>query len=301
MTKILLINPAEKFSQSALAKWKSANPQHQFVLAEKEGIDEREVILSHPDTNILICTYGKYTADDLKNLPHLRAVIATTTATEYIDLEYCHQHGIHFINISGYSGSAVAEHLLALLFALARKLPLAAQMHRKFASEELLGFELNGKTLGLLGYGHIGKVFARMASALGMNVLIYNRSKVNSEFKALPLDEMLPQVDILACTLPLNAETNQLINADRLAMLKKHACIITTSPEKIFDMTAVLTMLKSGAIGGAAFDIHEEHPEFYELPNFIATRTKGWYTKECVERRTQAFLARLDDYLRDKL
>ncbi len=298
MAKILLINPDEKFSDPVLKRWILANPQHDLVLAEKNGLVETEAIAAHPDAEVLLCTYGNYSAQVLKGLPKLRAVIATTTAMEYVDLKYCQEKAIEFSNTRGYTGTAVAEHLLALLLALARKLALVTQMATEIANEQVLGTELMAKTLGILGYGHIGKQFARMAQALGMKVLVYNRSLVNSpEVQQVALAELLARAEILACVLPLNAETHHLMNPERLALLPRGALVVSTSPEEIFDLPSISSLLSSGALGGVGLDLHSPHPELYKLPNFIATRTKAWYTKECVERRTQSFLGTLDKLL----
>lgn len=270
-----------------------AHPEHSLSVIENNEISIPLVLAEHPDTECLLVTYGDYSAEMLSRLPNLKRIIATTTATEYIDLAYCKNHQIKVQNTQNYTQTAVAEHLMAFLFSLARRMPRISRLdENSFSNEEKIGFELANKKIGILGLGKIGEKFAELITPLTTEIyFLENKSQTSRFARPLPLDTLLSTADVLVSTLPLTEKTHYLINDTKLNLLKKNVIIISTSPEDIFDMKALYQKLSRQEIFGLGLDLHKEWPEFYQFDQFIGTRTKGWYTKECVTRRTQAFLS----------
>lgn len=293
---ILILNDREPLPAGLL---KEINQPYQLYETRPEDFDLDEAIARHPDTRILVATYQNLTANVLRQLPKLSAIVLTTTAYEYVDLDYCQTHGIPVMNNKGYSQTAVAEHLMALMFATARRIPRLDQQLRAgdFAQFDQPGFEFAGKRLGIIGMGHIGQTFARLCSGLGMEICFYNRSDKDSPFPQLSLDELLATADVLALTLAMNPDSAGLINAHRLGQMKRGGLLVSIAADAIIDQPALIQSLESGQLAGAGLDLHHPQPALYAFPQVVLTPTKAWYTEECMHRRTESWIQTLNQYL----
>jgi D-3-phosphoglycerate dehydrogenase len=188
--------------------------------------------------------------------------------------------------------NAVAELVIGLMLAMARDIPRADREIRggKWIKKELMGTELAGKYLGIVGLGNIGKRLARLARALNMNIIGYDVIPIDPEFvkevglMKTDLDTLLQSADYVSLHVPLLDSTKNMINAQRIATMKKTAKIINTSRGGTVDEEALYEALKSGNLGGAALDVFEKEPaignKLTSLPNFIATPHIGAQTKE---------------------
>jgi D-3-phosphoglycerate dehydrogenase len=188
--------------------------------------------------------------------------------------------------------NAVVEQVLGLMISLARQIPLADREIRNgnWLKKELMGTELRGKYLGIVGLGNIGKKLGRLAKALNMNIIGYDVIPIDEEFSKevglmkTDLDTLLQSSDYVSLHVPLLDSTYHLINAKKLSTMKKTANIINTSRGGVIDEEALYDALKNGNLGGAALDVFEKEPatgsKLATLPNVILTPHIGAQTKE---------------------
>ncbi len=209
-----------------------------------------------------------------------------------IDTDAAKAKNIRVINAVEGAMNAVAELVLGLMLAMAREIPRADRELRndKWIKKELMGTELAGKYLGIVGLGNIGKRLGRLARALNMNIIGFDVIPIDPEFAKevglmkADLDTLLQSADYVSLHVPLLDSTKNLINAQRMSTMKKTARIINTSRGGTVDEEALYEALKSGNLGGAALDVFEKEPaignKLVSLPNFIATPHIGAQTKE---------------------
>lgn len=206
--------------------------------------------------------YSKLTPKVLEKFPHLKYITTRSTGFDHIDLEYCKKKGIVVSNVPSYGVHTVAEHAFALMLALARKLVTSIEQTRKgnFAREGLEGFDLNGKTLGVIGAGKIGTTVIHIAQCFGMDVLVYTRHPQVSEnhgVKFANLDTVLGKSDIITLHLPLTSQTKHFLNKDTIAKCKKGAYLINTARGDLVETECLVEALQSGHLAGAGLDVLE--------------------------------------------
>lgn len=258
-----------------------------------------EAFANHPDTRIIVTTYMDLNAGQLRKLPALEAVIATTISTHFIDSGYCRDHGIQIFNTENYTGTSVAEHAVALMMAGIRKIPAIDREVRHGNADcfEFPGIELAGKTAGIIGFGNIGAHVAQLLGGFNMALQFYNRSpKTSATAKSVGFNALIETSDILFLTLPLNRDSHRMINAEVLKRMKKSAFLVNTSPDDVMDLPAVKTALEQGGIGGAALDLLNARI-FLDTPNTVLTSRRAWYTHECFARRIGLWKNTLIAYL----
>ncbi|MEM2902367.1 MAG: phosphoglycerate dehydrogenase [Candidatus Bathyarchaeia archaeon] len=226
----------------------------------------------------------------------LRVVSRHGIGVDAVDLEAATDHGIVVTNTPHVNAVAVAEHALALMLALLRRVPAADASVKagRWEGLKFMGGELYGRTLGIVGLGAIGVEVARRAKSLGMNVLYVKRRRnldlereLGLTFK--PLTELLSESDIVSIHLPLTDETKGLIGEEEIASMKPGAYIVNTARGGILNLNALVEALKSGRLAGAALDVYDsEPPDFnhplFKLENVILTPHIGAYTVEAVRR-----------------
>ncbi|MDF9277604.1 hydroxyacid dehydrogenase [Arthrobacter sp. EH-1B-1] len=207
-----------------------------------------------------------FTSEMIARSPRLKIIARHGVGTDNVDLQAASEHGVWVTSTPGANSNAVAEHVFALLFSSARKLSSAqrAVVAGKWSEdkENLIGFELSGRTLGLIGFGSIGRRVAQMAVGLSMKVLVFDpyASAVDVEAAgaaSVELDDLLRVCDVVSLHLPLLASTRHLLGRDQIALMKPSALVINTSRGGLIDEDALLAALDSGAIAGAALDVLE--------------------------------------------
>jgi len=209
-----------------------------------------------------------------------------------IDQEAAKEKNIRVINAVEGAITAVAELVLGLMISMAREIPRADREIRNgnWIKKELMGSELKGKYLGIVGLGNIGKRLGRLARALNMNIIGYDVVPIDDEFSKevglmkADLGTLLSSADYVSFHVPLLDSTRHMINAEKLKMMKNTARIINTSRGGVIDEEALYNSLKDGSLAGAALDVFEVEPatenKLITLPNFIATPHIGAQTKE---------------------
>ena len=185
----------------------------------------------------------------------------------YNNVDMKHAYGkIHVVRVPKYSPYAVAEHAMALLLTLNRKIHRAYIRTRdsNFALNGLLGFDLHGKTAGIVGTGQIGRCFIDICKGFGMKIIAYDAYPNPSlGLEYVDLNTLLSQSDVISLHCPLTQDTHHMLNAESMKRLKKGVVIVNTSRGALIDTTALIEVLKSGQIGGAALDVYEEEAEIF--------------------------------------
>ncbi len=233
-----------------------------------------------------------------------------------VDINAAAQHGIKVMRVPAYSPEGVAEHVFALLLTLVRRTHRAYVRVRdgNFSLEGLVGFNLHGRTFGVVGAGKIGIATLRIARGFGMKLLAYDRTPDNPYVTELggenvSLEELLERADIVSLHTPLAAETHHMINADVLFRMKRGSVIINTSRGGLIDTESLLVALKAGQIGGVGLDVYErEEGIFFEdlsytalqddllarlttFPNVVITSHQGFLTEEALTNIAETVLA----------
>lgn len=229
----------------------------------------------------------------------LKLVVIAATGTNNVDLEAAARHGIIVCNCRGYGTPSVVQHVYALILALTTQLPRYVeavargrwQRHSQFCFLDFPIRELRGLNLGIVGYGTLGRGVAEVAPAFGMNVLVAERPGGGPREGRMPLDELLPQVDVLSLHCPLTDDTRDLIGRRELQAMRRDALLINTARGGIVNERDLVDALEAGEIGGAAFDVLTREPPVdgnplldADLPNLIITPHVAWASREARQR-----------------
>jgi len=231
--------------------------------------------------------------------PGLRLICVAATGTNNVDLEAARERGIAVCNVTGYATPSVVQHVFALMLALTTRLAehAAAAQDGRWAASDLfcvLDFpfrELAGKTLGIVGYGELGRGVARVAEAFGMSVLVAQRPGGSPQQGRLPLDELLARSDVVTLHVPLAENTRGLIGERELALMRPDALLINTARGGIVDEAALIAALRAGRLGGAGVDVLAIEPPRSGSPllegpppNLIVTPHVAWAGREARQR-----------------
>jgi len=230
----------------------------------QKSLDTHSALIAKDVDGIGIFIQSRITKEVLDLLPEVKVIDTMSTGFDHIDLETCKARNITVCNVPSYGDNTVAEYAFGLIIALARKFkPTIEQVGRGFFSRTgLMGIDLKGKTLGVVGTGNIGSHMARFGWAFGMKVIAYD-VKPNEEIidrydvTFVSLEELLQQADIISLHIPYNPSTHHLINAERLRLFKPTALLVNTSRGQVVDTTAVAAALREGRVGGVALDTFE--------------------------------------------
>lgn len=241
---------------------------------------------------VIVRSRTTITKDLVEKATKCKILARVGVGLDNIDTEAAKAKNIRVINAVEGAMNAVAELVIGLMLSMAREIPRADRELRngRWIKKELMGTELAGKYLGIVGLGNIGKRLARLARALNMNIIGYDVIPIDPEFAKdvglikADLDTLLQSADYVSLHVPLLDSTKNLINAKRISTMKKTAKIINTSRGGTVDEDALYEALKSGNLGGAALDVFEKEPatgnKLLTLSNFIATPHIGAQTKE---------------------
>ena len=241
---------------------------------------------------IIVRSRTKITKDMIEKANKCQIIARVGVGLDNIDQAAAKEKNIRVINAVEGAMNAVAELVLGLMLSLAREIPRADREVRNgnWIKKELMGTELRGKYLGIVGLGNIGKRLGRLARALNMNIIGYDVVPIDEEFSSevglmkADLGTLLASSDYVSLHVPLLDSTKHLINAEKMSTMKNTSRIINTSRGGVIDEDALYEFLKDGKLGGAALDVFEVEPatsnKLASLPNFISTPHMGAQTKE---------------------
>ncbi|GAB4029319.1 2-hydroxyacid dehydrogenase [Spirosoma jeollabukense] len=285
------------------------NHRHQLTFLP-QSLTPETVQLAAGNQAICVFVNDQLTRPTLQALAALGIQLVALRCTGYnqVDITTAQELGIRILRVPTYSPHSVAEHAVALLLSLNRKTYLAYQRTKEnnFTLDGLMGFDLYGKRVGVIGTGKIGAAFARMMLGFGCHVLAYDKkqSSVLQQLgvEYLPLDEVLEKADVLSLHCPLTPETHHLIDTTALARMKAGAYLINTSRGGLLDTSAVLDSLQRGHLGALGIDVYELEDDYFfadwsdkalpdanlntltHLPNVLVTAHQGFFTQEAMEQ-----------------
>lgn len=268
--------------------------------------DASEVLARVRDADVIISNKVIIDAATMQHCAKLKLILISATGTNNIDLEQARQQGVVVCNCQGYGTSSVAQHTLALMLALATSLMQYDQAVRQgkwntatqFCLLDFPIVDLSGKTLGIIGYGELGKAVAKLAEAFGMKVLIAALPhRPNVDASRIALANLLPQVDFLTLHCPLTEQTQDLIAEQELALMKNSAFLINCARGGLVNEQALATALRQGMIAGAATDVLTVEPPkngnvllSTDIPNLIITPHSAWGSRDSRQRMLQQLL-----------
>jgi len=241
---------------------------------------------------VVVRSRTKMTRELIAKADKCQIIARVGIGLDNIDQEAAKEKNIRVINAVEGAITAVAELVIGLMISMAREIPRADREIRNgnWIKKELMGSELKGKYLGIVGLGNIGKRLGRLARALNMNIIGYDVIPIDDEFSKevglmkADLGTLLSSADYVSLHVPLLDSTHHMINAEKLKLMKNTARIINTSRGGVIDEEALYNSLKEGNIAGAALDVFEVEPatgnKLTTLPNFVATPHMGAQTKE---------------------
>ncbi|MEJ2575579.1 MAG: D-2-hydroxyacid dehydrogenase [Gammaproteobacteria bacterium] len=248
--------------------------------------------------DVVVSNKVRLSRDAMANAPGLKLVCVAATGTNNVDLDAARDLGVAVTNVTGYGTPSVVQHVFALVLALTTRL----EEHRAVLDFPVR--ELAGKTLGIVGYGELGRGVARVAEAFGMHVLVSGRPGQPPGPGRAPLERVLAKADVLSLHVPLAENTRHLIGSRELSLMKSDALLINTARGGIVDERALWSALEAGTIGGAALDVLEQEPPLAQHPlldvshpRLIVTPHVAWAARESRQRLIDGVAANVRAFL----
>lgn len=235
-----------------------------------EGHVTPEILAAHPETEaVSLFVSSALPRESIDLLPALKLIVARSTGFDHIDTAYAASKGVAVVTVPHYGGHTVAEFAFALLLSVSRRIPEAIEhvrAARNFSTRGLEGFDLFGKTLGIIGTGNIGRNVATIAAGFGMETRLFDlfpdRSIETERSRYVSFDELLALSDVITLHTPYTPANRHLLNADAFGKMKRGAVIINTARGELVDTAALLAALKSGQVAGAGLDVLEGERDF---------------------------------------
>lgn len=319
---------AEQWEQQACLR---LQPEFR-VVCTREPLTAQTVAANSDAEIVSPFVNSKLDAAVLARLPDLRLIATRSTGNDHIDLAYCRDHGITVCNVPDYGDVTVAEHVFALLLAISRHLVEATERTRRgnFSQAGLRGFDLHGKTIGVIGTGRIGRRVIEIANGFGMRVQAFDAHPDADlarrlGFRYCDLDEVLAAADVLTLHIPATARTTHLLSDREFGLMKPAAVLVNTARGNIVDVPSLVRALAEGKIGAAGLDVlpqepvlreeaqifrTESGPEGYDFkalvanhvllrfPNVIVTPHNGYNTDDAVSRIIETTLGNIEAFAR---
>ena len=295
---------------------------HEIIYFEAP-LNEQTVNLAAGCEGICVFVNDKLNTAVLSSLKKLGIQLVALRCAGFnnVNIESAKLNGITVVRVPAYSPYAVAEHALALILALNRKTHKAYNRVREgnFSLDRLTGFDLHGKTVGVIGTGKIGEVFCGIMQGFGCKVLAFdlvaNPALVARQVNYLPLIDLLEQSDIISLHCPLNEQTKHIINEHSISMMKEGVMLINTSRGALINTSDAIDGLKAGKIGYLGLDVYEQEEKLFfndlseniiqddiimrlmSFPNVLVTAHQGFFTEEALSQIAQVTLTNIDAFV----
>lgn len=279
-----------------------------FVVYPDRKEDEQTLVERMKDADVVIVSNIRLSREVLEQCPKLKFLNVAFTGLDHIDQDYCREKGIVIRNASGYATQAVAELAVGLMLDVYRKItPFDASTRNLQGRNNILGRELHGKTVGLVGTGAIGLRTAEILKAFGCRLLAYSRTErqeaLDMGIEYTTLEDLMQRSDIISLHTPLTAQTKGLISREMLELCKPSAIIINTARGAVIDNEVLAEMLNKGCISGAGIDVYEYEPPLQSnhpllsAKNVVLLPHVAFATEESFSIRVDIILRNLDEYL----
>jgi D-3-phosphoglycerate dehydrogenase len=297
--KILICDPMDE------AAFELLNSQDGLDIVNQPDIslEELQSVIANYDA-VFIRSRTKLREETLEKATNLKVIGRAGTGLDNVDVAFAESKGIQVLNTPGANANAVAELTLGLMLMLARRVMQGIETINAGEPKKVKGIELEGKMLGLVGFGNIGRLVARLAKGFKMDVIAYDplidHDQIPEPLRVVPLcslDELIPQSDFISLHVPFMDSTKHLMNAERLTCMKKGSFLLNTARAGLTDDVAVLQALDSGQLGGYATDLHEEDNPLFAHPNVIVTPHIGASTLESQRRAGEGIVRRVVEAL----
>lgn len=297
------------------------NGKHDFVFTEAR-VDAQTVKLAEGYQAVCGFVNDGFSAAILQALYQagVRLVLLRSTGFNNVDLKAADALGMAVMRVGYYSPYAVAEFAVTLMLGLSRKIHRTYNKVREenFLLDGLLGFDLHGKTVGIIGTGKIGQVLTRILGGFGCHVLAYDVAETqackDAGARYCPLPELFSKSDIISLHVPLTPKTHHLINAESIALMKRGVMLINTSRGGLVDTTALIQGLKSQQLGAVGLDVYEEEGDLFfrdlsgqvlqddrfarllSFPNVLISGHQAFFTREALHDIAAATLTNIEDF-----
>lgn len=308
--KIVMVEPIN-ISKIELEKYKEKLKVkgHQLIAYSKRAENNAEMIKRVKDADILIIANQPLAAEVVEAAEKLKMISVAFTGFDHIPLETCQKNDILVSNASGYANQAVSELVFGLTIELLRNIKESDQAVRDSKTRKnLIGNELAAKNFGIIGFGSIGQKTARIAKAFGANILVDNHREypLGKELGAeyLTIDELMEKSDIISLHVPLKDSTVDLIDAERISLMKKDAILINTARGPVVNSNALAEALNREEIGGAGIDVFEMEPPIpkdhplVNAKNTILTPHTAFATEEAFSKRAEIVFENIESWLK---
>ena len=276
-----------------------------------DNINASDVQHNLEDVEIIVSNKVLINKEIIENSKQLKLICVAATGVNNIDIEAANQHGVQVCNVRAYATSSVVQHVFALLLFLNRKLFSYRQsvIDGSWSHSDFFCYfaepisNLEGKTLGIIGYGELGKAVAKVAKCFGMNVLLAKRDEVDSRTGRVDLTTLLSASDVVSLHCPLTESNRHMIAENELAIMKPDAILINAARGGLVDEDALLNALKNNQIGAAALDVLEEEPPSvnhalinYHADNLILTPHIAWASRESRQKLVNEIAKNIQAY-----
>lgn len=279
-----------------------------FVVYPDRKEDEQTLVERMKDADVVIVSNIRLSREVLEQCPKLKFLNVAFTGLDHIDQDYCREKGILIRNASGYATQAVAELAVGLMLDVYRKItPFDASTRNLKGRNNILGRELHGKTVGIVGTGAIGLRTAAILKAFGCRLLAYSRTErqeaLDMGIEYTTLEDLMQRSDIISLHTPLTAQTKGLISREMLELCKPSAIIINTARGAVIDNEVLAEMLNKDCISGAGIDVYEYEPPLQSNHPLLSAKNAvllphvAFATQESFSMRVDIILRNLDEYL----
>jgi len=303
----------------------AADHRHNLVFCA-EKLDMDTVELARGAEAVVLFTSDRASAEVLEKLHKLgvQYICLRSVGHDHVDLDKAHKLGIKIANVPEYSPYAIAEHAVALLLALNRKIVTGQKLMDigDFRLERLIGFDLHGKTVGIIGTGKIGSAFAHIMSGFGCRLLGFDpfpaANLVAKGLQYVSISQLFKQSDIISLHCPLNKETTYLLDTEAFSMMKKGVTLLNTSRGKVIESEALIRALDEGKVALAGLDVYEKEDTFFfkslngkrntdlvferlrSYPNVLITGHQAFLTIEALEGIARITNSNLDAFCENR-
>lgn len=300
--KIYITYTKNSFSKEQLEELEKIG---EVIFLEDTFVLDKAPYLNNDDEKILVVDPDWYSwninAEHLSKIKNIKGICLSTTAFDWIDLEYCTEKNITVTNIPKYSTDSVVEYAIFLMMCLAKKFPIQLKKDYKMEySIPMLTTEISNKTVGIIGLGTIGSKVAEMCNSLGMNVIYWNRTEKNNNYKKVDLDTIFTTADYIIPTFATNNETKKIITDGLINKMNGNALInVINNPEEVCNHQLLVRLAEEEKIS-YAFEIYDDGKKVYDYKgNIMATAPYAFYTKEAIERLVEIWCQNAISVIKD--